>query len=193
MEKQFEVCGTCKISRRVIGTRVSPENDRILILECRHEVKQLKKVVNDNVGISERTNWTILRDPVAEIEKVVKEKDYFKIVAYSCAIFDFCGEQLLYWESKKLGKKAFSKTILENMNLEKIIDAIFECQIMTDTKMQEKMHIIRKLRNDFIHDEYSLKLKSEIANKVDDAIDDVINCIKVLKEKYDKMGTTPMS
>ena len=58
-----------------------------------HKMTNLKKVVNDSVGISENGEWTLLKDPLAEIQKAVNAKDYFKIVAYACSIFEFCGKQ----------------------------------------------------------------------------------------------------
>jgi hypothetical protein len=41
---------------------------------------------------------------VAEIRKAVKDNDYFKTVAYACAVLDYCGKQILVWDSEKCGK-----------------------------------------------------------------------------------------
>jgi hypothetical protein len=50
------------------------------------------------------------------------------------------------------------------------------------------MHSIRKLRNSFVHQEYSLKLSPEIVQKVNASIEDIINYTKLLKAEYDKYG-----
>ena len=149
----------------------------------------LKKVVNDSVGISENGEWTLLKDPLAEIQKAVNGKDYFKIVAYACSIFEFCGKQVLVWQSKKKGKKPLPMKTARNMKLETIIDVLSRRGIISET-MEKKMHDIRKLRNSFIHKKYSLRLSSQKAKELITVTDDIIECNKFIKEEYEKIGTT---
>jgi hypothetical protein len=128
--------------------------------------------------------WIILKDPVEEIGKAVKDNDYFKIVAYSCAIFEYCGKQILVWQSKKTDNPLSIKKV-EEWKLQRVIDELFHCNIITDGDTR-KMHYIRRLRNYFIHEEYSLRLSSQIAQRVIASIQDVINCTTLLKAEYDK-------
>lgn len=87
------------------------ENDKVLIilsLECRHNVTDLKKVVNEGVDISESGEWTLLKDPVAEIQKAVNEEDYFKIVAYALAPFsNFVENKYLFSSQRRRVKNHF--------------------------------------------------------------------------------------
>jgi hypothetical protein len=61
-------------------------------------------IVNEKMEISENFDWRILKNPVEEIRKAVKDNDYFKIVAYACSIFEYCGKQILVWHSRKASK-----------------------------------------------------------------------------------------
>jgi hypothetical protein len=74
---------------------------------------------------------------------------------------------------------------VRKLKLHEVIDALACRGLITDTDAT-KMHCIRHLRNSFIHEEYSLKLPSEIAQKVDASIDDIINYTTILKDKYDE-------
>jgi hypothetical protein len=69
-----------------------------------HTLADIKKVANmDKVVISDKGSFLILKDPVAEIKKAVKDKDYFKTVAYACSILEYCGKQILLWNSRNVG------------------------------------------------------------------------------------------
>jgi hypothetical protein len=65
----------------------------------------------------------ILKDPVAEIKKAVNDKDYFKTVAYACAVLDYCGKQILVWHSEKSGK-LLSGNVAE-WSLKRVINELY--------------------------------------------------------------------
>ena len=46
------------------------------------------------------------------------------------------------------------------------------------------MQCIKSLRNFFIYERYSLELTSEMAQKVDAFIDDIISCTALIFKKY---------
>jgi hypothetical protein len=144
-------------------------------------------IVNEKMQISENASWVILKNPVEEIKKAVKDKDYFKTVAYACAIFEYCGLQILVWHSKKTDNPLPTKKRKKggDWTLHEIIEMLFHHKIITDTDAT-KLHCIRKLRNSFIHEDYSLKLTSSIAERVNASTQDIINYTALLKDKYDK-------
>jgi NACalpha-BTF3-like transcription factor len=199
MAGEFAYCDKCKAEREVLRSVEDPsDKDRKFItLVCGHTIRKMVKVANmDKVVISDKASWLILKDPVAEIQKAVNDKDYFKTVAYACAIFEYCGLQNLVWHSKKTGnplimKKKKNKKKKEKKKdewtLSRIIDELFNREIITDTDAT-KLHCIRHLRNSFVHEDYSFKLSSGIAEKVNASIEDIINYTALLKAEYDKYG-----
>jgi hypothetical protein len=138
------------------------------------------------VGISDKAYPLILKDPVAEIKKAVKENDYFKTVAYACAVLDYCGKQILVWHSEKSGK-ALSGNVAE-WPLKKVINVLYDRKILEDRSVRKKMQEIRDLRNKFIHRGYSLKVTPEIIDKVNAYTQDIISCVGLIKYKYDTSG-----
>src|SRR5918992_441291 len=178
MASRSEYCETCKADREVRRSVLDPsDKDRQLItLVCGHSFGKLVKVADlDTVGISDNFYWLILKDPVAEIKKAVKDNDYFKTVAYACSVFEFCGKQILVWHSRKSGK-ALSGNVAE-WRLKKVINVLYDRKIIEDRSVKKKMHEIRDLRNKFIHKESSLKLTPEIVNKVNSSTQDIISCV----------------
>jgi hypothetical protein len=187
MTRRVEKCQTCKAESEVRSVEEDPsDKDRKLIkLVCGHTIQKMVKVADkDTVGISEKASWLLLKDPVAEIQKAVKDNDSFKTVTYACAIFEYCGKQILVWHSRK-SDNALPQNI-DRWDLWQVIDELLSRGLITDTDAT-KLHCIRDLRNSFIHREYSLRLSSAIAEKVDASIEDIINYTRDLKAKYDSM------
>jgi hypothetical protein len=91
----------------------------------------------------------------------------------------------LVWHSKKTGNPLPKKKKKDDWTLNGIIDELLHRKLITDMDAT-KMHCIRKLRNSFIHEEYSLKLSSGMAQKVNAWTEDIINYTTLLREKYDK-------
>lgn len=93
----------------------------------------------------------------------------------------------MVWPSRKAGTQLSRKKVTD-WKLEKVINELFCRKILTDMNVKPKMHSIRKLRNCFIHKQYSLKLTPKIVERVKASTQDIINCTALLKAKYDEYG-----
>ncbi len=69
--------------------------------------------------------------------------------------------------------------------LRKVIDELLSWKII-NTNMIIRMHGIRKLRNSFAHEEYSLRLSPQIVEQIISSVEDIINCLTILKAEKDK-------
>jgi hypothetical protein len=116
MTGQVEYCEICNANREVLRSVEDPsDKDRKLItLVCGHTFGKIVKAVNEKVGISENVSWLILKNPVAEIKRAVRNPAYedlcissitssnaganithyifFFILLYSLTLFYSCGE-----------------------------------------------------------------------------------------------------
>jgi hypothetical protein len=100
MAREVEYCETCNADREVRSVEdLSDDDKKLITLVCGHTLPRIFKSVKENVGISDNASWLILKDPVAEIKKAVKDNDYFKTVTYACSIFEYCGLQILVWHA----------------------------------------------------------------------------------------------
>jgi hypothetical protein len=136
------------------------------------------KSVNEKVEISDNASWLIIKDPIEEVKKAEKDSDYFKIITYSCAVFEYYGKQILVWQSKKAAN-LISTNQVRKLRLEQVIDELSSRSI-TNANVKTKMHSIRNLRNSFIHNEYSVRISPQIYKQVITSVQDAIDCLKFL-------------
>ncbi len=61
-----------------------------------------------------------------------------------------------------------------------MIEKLLECEKITDSDAA-KLHCIRGLKNEFVHEDYSIKLTSKMAQKIDAHNEDIINYTAKLK------------
>jgi len=141
--------------------------------------------VIEKMSISEDTSWVILKNPVEEVRKA-EDNDYFKTVTYACSVFEYCGQQILFWHSKNKGDPLPIDKV-RGWSLHKIIETLLKRRIITDLEAA-KLHCIRGLRNEFIHEDYSIKLTSKMAQKIDVHTDDIIEHTAKLKAVYDELA-----
>jgi len=157
MARKVEYCETCKANREVHSVEESSDGKELTTLVCGHTFPRITKSVKENVGISDNTYWRILKDHIEEIRKAVEDNDYFKIVAYACSIFEYCGKQILVWHSRKAGKPLSPQNVAK-CDLYSVINELFSHKILTDMDVKQKMHSIRCLRNSFVYEGYLLNL-----------------------------------
>jgi hypothetical protein len=188
--REVRECPICKVDREVVSIEKLPDKKQ-MTLECGHPLGEIVVVVNENGGISENTSWVILKDPVADVKRAVNENDYFKIVAYACAVLEYCGLRILVWDAKSTGKplsttkkrkKGDEWTFYEIINLLRERDKITE-------EEKDMLHDIRCLRNEFIHEGYSIKISSKTASRVSALTPDIINYTAKLKAVHDELAT----
>lgn len=186
MASRVEYCGTCKADREVDSVEELSDGKKFT-LECGHTQRMRIFIVNEEMQISENFSWVEQKNPVEEIIKAVKANDYSKTLTLACSVFEHYGKQILVWHSKKTSNPLSPQNVAK-LDLFSVIYQLFSCEILKDMNVKSKMHSIRCLRNSFIHEGYSLKLSSDIAQQVDVSTQDIINCTALLKAEHDKYG-----
>ncbi len=189
-KREVRYCGICKADKEVIGIKNISQIEKLMTLVCEHKIIERLLVVNEDLNISEDFSYVILKDPVAELKRAVNDNDYFKTVAYACAVFEYCGLQILVWDSKSTGNllPTAKKRKGDDWTLYEIINELRQRDLITETD-KDKLHNIRCLRNEFIHEEgYSIKIYSETASRVNAFTTDIIDYTAKLKAVYDELA-----
>src|SRR5215211_1913916 len=91
------------------------------------DIKRTRHVtrgITESVRISENIAWNVMKNPINEILRAKKDRDYFKAMTYSCAVFEYYGKQILLWHFKDV-KRAVGKTKLERMSLNSVIIMLY--------------------------------------------------------------------
>ncbi|MDQ4050150.1 MAG: DUF4145 domain-containing protein [Thermoproteota archaeon] len=184
--RKVRYCGICKGDKEVINVENISEIERLMTLACEHKITEQLLLVNEKMNISEDTASVILKNPVEEVRIAINDKDYFKTVTYACSVLEYCGQQILIWDSRNKGDPLPIDQVC-GWSLHTIIETLFKRKIITDADAAI-LHSIRGLRNDFIHEDYSIRLTSRVLQKIDSHNDDMINYTATLKAVYDELA-----
>lgn len=60
-----------------------------------------RSILEPTVQVSDIVSYTIIKDPIGELNRAQAEQDYFKAISYSCTVFEYYGKQILVWHFKK--------------------------------------------------------------------------------------------
>ena len=157
------------------------------IKRTRHVTRGLK----ENVPLSESAVWNVVKNPINEISKAKEDRDYFKAMTYSCAVFEYYGKQILVWHFNDI-KRPIGKSKLERMSLNPVIMMLYTHEIINESVYNDMIQV-KELRNKFIHEDRSVKISSEQfidSNKnPDKMVDKALGCAIFLKAKYESMVT----
>lgn len=182
-KEEVRYCEDCKADRKVVKVEELPDGRKIT-LECGHQAVNV--VINENLYITENVEYVILKDPVAEVKRAVNEQDYFKTVTYAGSVLEYCGQMILLWNSKNTANPLTAEEV-QDWKLKRVIDELLNRGIITATEAT-KLHSIRGLRNEFVHEDYSIKLTSKMAQKIDVHNEDIISYTARLKAIYDELA-----
>jgi hypothetical protein len=185
--EEVKHCPICNEDKKVIKVERLPDRKQFT-LECGHPYGEISTVINENVPIGENVEFVILKDPLAEVRRAVNEQDYFKTVTYACSVLEYCGQQILLWNSiKNNTTNPLTVEEVKEWKLFRVINELLKYRLITSTEAT-KLHEIRDLRTDFVHEDYAIKITSATAGKVNALNNDIIHYVGYIKEMYDNMA-----
>ena len=148
--------------------------------------KRVKRsILEPSVKVSDVISYTIIKDPIGEINRAQSEQDYFKAISYSCTVFEYYGKQILVWYFKK-NNTPVSKDRLERFSLESTIIMLYTHKIIDDN-IKTKILEVTGLRNRFIHEDYAIRLSSEQIKEAKRITLVALQSLNFLKTIYDNM------
>ena len=140
-----------------------------------------RSILEPTVQVSEIVSYTIIKDPIGELNRAQTEQDYFKAISYSCTVFEYYRKQILVWHFKK-NNTPVSKEKLNAFSLVDTIISLYTHRIIDDgTKILE----VAGLRNKFIHQDYAIRLSSEQIIEAKRITDVALESLNILKTIYD--------
>ena len=110
-------------------------------------------------------------------------KDYYKAISLCCTLFQKYGKEILLLHSKKTGVDITKKQL---KRLETIICELYTRNII-DKTIYEKLNNTRNLRNELQHEDRAIRYSMNQAKEAENVIDQAIECLRLLKGKYDNL------
>jgi hypothetical protein len=149
--------------------------------------KAIARALQENVNVSEHhPSFEIIKDPIGEVNRAKNNKDYFKAISFSCTVFEYYGKQILVWHFKNIGTPVGKKKLKE-LSLHSIVVLLYTHKIIDETTYNKILEV-KAIRNDFVHDEHSIRFPSEQLQKAERTTIKAMDCIISLKAIFDDMN-----
>jgi hypothetical protein len=95
----------------------------------------------EDTNVSEhRPSFEIIKDPIGEVSRAKKDRDYFKAISYSCTVFEYYGKQILLWHFKNIGTPVGKKK-LKDLSPHSIIDLLYNHRIIDETTYNKILEV----------------------------------------------------
>jgi hypothetical protein len=134
--------------------------------------------------VSDSVSWTIIKDPINELTRAEKDGDYYKLFSYACTVSEYYGKQILFWHFKK-NNTPVGKDKIKGITLQSIIIMLYSNGLI-DEPTYSKIMKVKELRNDFIHEDYSITYSSGFLEKMKSNGYLAFDCISFLKKVYEE-------
>ena len=155
--------------------------DNVKEIKIYKQNKLAVRTINESITLSDSVSWNLEKEPICEVTRARDAKDYYKAISLSCTLFQNYGKEILLSQSQKTGV-SIAKKQLER--LEPIISELYTRNII-DKTIYDKLNNVRDLRNELQHEDRAIKYSSNQAQEAENVIDQAIECLKLLKNKYD--------
>jgi hypothetical protein len=139
------------------------------------------RTINESIRLSDNVSWNLEKEPIGEVTRAKDAKDYYKAISLSCTLFQNYGKEILLSQSKKTGVSIAKKQL---KRLEPIICELYR-RNMIDKTIYDKLNNLRNLRNELQHEDRVIKYSSNQAQEAENVINQAIECLKLVKSKYD--------
>jgi hypothetical protein len=181
-------CAKCNKRVNVTHTEHFSDHD-VEHFSCGHVSKVIAMEIKETISVSDSLSWNIIKDPINELKKAEKDADYYKLLSYACTIFEYYGKQILLWNFKR-NNTPIGKDRIKHLTLEVVIIMLYTHKLIDQT-IHTKMIQVKDIRNDFIHEDYSISYSMEDAVKMKSTSAFAIDCVIFLKQVYHDMFAIP--
>jgi hypothetical protein len=175
----------------------SEVEDRLQEIKCIADVenvftncknKSVHRTHHDKVDVFDVLSFEIIKDPIGEVNGAKKDKDYFKALTYTCAVFEHYGKQILLRHFQE-NKKQVGGDRLERLTLESVIVMLYTHSIINEP-VYSKMFGVTHLRNMYMHRGRGIKFSPDQLQKADEVTNVGLDCLKTLKSIYEGKNIT---
>jgi uncharacterized OB-fold protein len=143
--------------------------------------RRIELTLVEFVRVSDSLETSLITNSIPEIEKALKEQDYFKATTFLAAILEYYGKQVIIGKLKNEGRSVDSDGI-DRFHLSEVAIFLYGLKVI-DQPCYSALKDLNKLRNSLLHikdmDEFRMKSGKEAEATIRNAME----CIGVLVRK----------
>ncbi len=153
------VCPKC-------GKKLSEVGRRILV------------TVADSITISDSVETSLIINPIPEIEKSLREQDYFRAATFLAAIIEYYGRLAINGKLEMENRNVDEQRI-DRFSLAEISVFLYGLKVI-DQPCYSALIELNKLRNSLLHIKDAVEFRKKRGNEAEATIRRAIKCIDVL-------------
>jgi uncharacterized OB-fold protein len=140
--------------------------------------RRIVVTVAENITLSDSVETSLIINPVPEIEKSLKEQDYFRAATFLAAVLEYYGRLAINGKLDAEGRSVDEKRV-DRFSLEEVSVFIYGLKLI-DQPCYSALIELNKLRNSLLHIKDAAEFRKRCGNEAEATIRKAMKCIDIL-------------
>jgi hypothetical protein len=139
--------------------------------------RRIEVTIAENITLSDSVETSLIINPIPEIEKSLREQDYFRAATFLAAMVEYYGKLAingkLRTENRKVGER------IDRFGLEEVSVFLYGLKVI-EQPCYSALIELNRLRNDLMHIKDAVEFRKRCGNEAEATIRRAIKCIDIL-------------
>jgi hypothetical protein len=140
--------------------------------------RRIEVTIVDSIILSDSVETSLIINPIPEIEKSLKEQDYFRAATFLAAILEYYG-RLAVIGKLEMENRNVDEQRIDRFSLEEVSVFLYGLKII-DQPCYSALIELNKLRNSLLHIKDVGEFRKRCGNEAEAIIRKAIKCIDIL-------------
>jgi len=140
--------------------------------------RRIEVTIVENITISDSVETSLIINPIPEIEKSLKEQDYFRAATFLAAILEYYGRLVINKKLETEGRNVDEQRI-DRFSLEEVPVFLYGLKVI-DQPSYSALIELNKLRNSLLHIKNAAEFRKRCGNEAEATIRKAMKCIDIL-------------
>jgi len=162
------------------GSQISPTD--VVCPKCGKKLsevgKRIEVTIVESITLSDSVETSLIINPIPEIEKSLKEQDYFRAATFLAAILEYYGRLAISGKLETENRNVDEQRI-DRFSLDDVSVFLYGLKVI-DQPCYSALIELNKLRNDLMHIKDAVKFRKRCGKEAETTIRRAMKCIDIL-------------
>jgi hypothetical protein len=139
--------------------------------------RKIQVTIAESIAISDSVETSFIINPIPEIDKSLKEQDYFRAATFLAAILEYYGRLAINGKLETENRSVDEKRI-DRFSLEEVSVFLYGLKII-DQPCYSSLIELNKLRNSILHIKDAVEFRKRCGNEAEATIRRAMKCIDI--------------
>jgi len=140
--------------------------------------RRIEVTVVENITVSDSVERSLIINPIPEIEKSLKEQDYFRAATFLAAILEYYGRLAINGKLKTENRNVDEQRI-DRFGLEEVSVFLYGLKVI-EQPCYSALIELNRLRNDLMHIKDAVEFRRRCGSEAEATIRRAMKCIDIL-------------